>query len=725
MTSTRILRGCLALALLGLVALAHADTDATGEITLERLHSRPSLWGTAPGAPRWPRESSRKFAFLWNEEGERFRDLYVGDSATGRYVHLTDMKPILPTPKEGDKRSEEERRKAHAESGGISSYAWRPDGRQIAFEYLGDLWLIEPKEGAAPLRLFDTSGSEGGVEYSPDGRYLSFTRDSNVWLYDLAEGTLTQRTTIGEGKMVIRYDWLSDSRRLLIVERDYTHEKQVVIPDYLPKEVTYTRERRASAGEEGAAHRVGISGATGGPIRWYPPDKKRIHYEAEPSPDGKWIACHEVTLDFKTRTIVLIDTETLKADLVFSETSDTWIAERDVEWTGGSDSLLFLSGRNGWNHLYRLPLDATGQPPIDLTPGDYDVEDFTVVPGSSRIFLSAWRPRPVDRSVYMLDVERPRTEPVRLGNLGGSNHARPSADGRYSLLQSNSSTRPTELYLVDHRHPERQRRVTHSPLPGFERVTLIEPEFMEIPNDDGTTLWARAFLPPDMKPGKRYPIVFSAIYANSAKDDWSRILNHWMAERGTIIVNLDLRGSSGYGEAFARGYYHRMGIVDASECVRAAEYFKAKDYVDPDRIGIWGHSYGGFLTHMVLFQHPGVFKAGVAIAPVNDWKNYNYFYTGQRLDTPKDASEVYRITSPIHFAEGLSDNLLMIHGMQDDNVLFQDTVQLVQKLIELNKRFEVLFYPRESHGITREPDRIHLMYTLVDFFDRKLRENEQ
>ena len=243
---------------------------------------------------------------------------------------------------------------------------------------------------------------------------------------------------------------------------------------------------------------------------------------------------------------------------------------------------------------------------------------------------------------------------------------------------------------------------------------------MQIPNPDGTTLWARVFYPPFMMPGRQFPVVFGELYANSAKDNWSRILNHWMAQRGTIIVNLDLRGSSGYGEAFARGYYHQMGIVDASECVLAAEYFKKEPYVDGRRMGLWGHSYGGFLTHMVLFRHPGVFKAGVAISPVNDWANYNYLYTGQRLDTPQDASATYRLTSPIYYAAGLQDDLLMIHGMQDDNVLFQDTVQLTQKLIDLNKRFEVLFYPKESHGITREKDRVHLMYTLVDFFNRKL-----
>ncbi|MBE7558646.1 S9 family peptidase [bacterium] len=708
-----------------LAALAAAGVDpsypreATEELTLERLHARPALWGTAPGRARFPRRESGRFAFLWNERGERFLDLYLGDSAAGKYVRLTDMMPVLAPEREGDTRSREQRLRDQQESSGIGDYAWSPDGRRIAFVYLGDLWLVEARPGARPRRLLDTVGSESGVAWSPDGRCLAYLRDRNLWLFNLREGSLAQRTSVAEGREIVGYDWFPDSRRLLVVERDKSHEKEIIIPDYLPRQVTYRRERRANAGEPGAVHRVGVVHATGGLIRWFEADKSEVHWDADVSPDGRWIACNQVSRDFKTRRILLIDARTLKADQVYSETSETWIAERDVQWSADGGSLLFLSGRSGWNHLYRLPLDATHQL-ADLTPGECDVADFSALADRNRVIFSAWRPRPVDLSVFLLDLPQPDREPVRLGDLDGRNSAVGSADGRYSLLVSSSSTRPPELYLVDHRRPGRQRRITRSPQPGFERVPLIQPVFMQIPNPDGTTLWARVFLPPDMKPGQRHPVVFSELYANSAKDDWGRILNHWMAQRGTIIVNLDLRASQGYGEAFARGYYRNLGIVDASECVLAAEYFKKKDYVDPERMGLWGHSYGGFLTHMVLFQHPGVFRAGVSIAPVNDWTNYNYHYTGQRLDTPGDASETYRLTSPIHHAGGLSDHLLMIHGMQDDNVLFQDTVQLTQKLIELNKRFEVLFYPKESHGITRERERIHLVCTLVDFFDRKL-----
>jgi dipeptidyl-peptidase 4 len=702
--------------------------EATGEITFERLFQRPYLWGTSPSKTRWAEDSNKRFAFLWNAEGGRFREIYIGTTRTGKHFRLTHMDQVEPSPYEGDKRTDEEKEKARKKSRGISDYVWRPDGKQIAFEYLGDIWLIEPKKGAKPKRLFKTRTGESKLDYSPDADILSFYSDRNIWFYHLKDGVLEQRTTLSSPKWVTGYNWFRDGKRLLVFYSDSSRIKEVSIPDYVPKTVKINKSRRISAGEKSGVHRFGVCDATGGLVHWFKPKKDQSRmYDVEPSPNGKYLAYHEVSEDFKKRSVFLIDTDNMKAEEIYSETTETWISSREgdrtLQWTQDSSNLIFMSGKSGWQQIYKLAVDTTGEVPIRITPDGFDVDQYRVNRDGKTLYFLAYHPRPVEMNVFKMDIDG--GEPVRMSNLDGSSVASYSPDGRYCMLRNSSVTRSSESYLVDSKKPQAPRKITESTLPGFENIPLVEPKYVQFSSHDGRTIWGRLMLPPNREPGKKYPAVIANMYANSAKNRWGWALNHWMAARmDYVIMHIDFRASDGYGEDFLKGYYHSMGIVDASECVDAANYLKSLDYVDGDNIGLWGHSYGGFLTHMTLFQHPGVFKAGIAVAPVNDWKNYNYYYTGQRLDTPKSASEVYKKTSPINLADGLQDNLLMIHGMQDDNVLFQDTVQLVQKLIEKNKQFEVMFYPKDDHGISREDSIVHRMNLMVAYFERQLRAGE-
>ncbi len=707
------------LAALALALHLFAGWSAADEITLQRLYSRPWLWGTAPSQAHWPRLDSRRFAFLWSEEGELFRDLYVGGTPAGQLYRLTDMRKVEPPRFDDDTRSEEERARARRLSPGIGEFAWRPDGKEMVFEYQQDLWRIGARRGAAPTRFVQTRAAESRPAYSPDGRRLAFLRDGNLWRHDFADGSMAQLTAVASGKSILAFQWMPDGRRLQVLESDTSSLKEVLIPDYIPKTVEVKRQRRANAGEPGGVYRFGLVDATGGLVHWCARRADGMLFDVEPSPDGRRLACHEVSPDFKRRALYVVDASSLVSQQVYAETTETWFEARDVEWTRDGRQLLFLSGRDGWSHLYRLPLDSTAAGPQLLTPGDFDVDSFSVPEDAAVVYYEAFRPRPVDRNVYRLDPTTGAAQ--RLGSLSGGARGSHSSDGNYSLLLRSSLTEPTELYLADSRKPGELRRVTRSAQPGFANVALAQPEYVQFPAPDGHQLWGALFLPPDRRPGQRYPALLTWIYANSAKDDWGHILNHWLATHGYVVLLVDYRGSEGYGESFAKGYYKSMGIIDASECVAAAHYLASLDCVDGRRLGIFGWSYGGFLTHMTLFQHPGVFAAGVSVAPVNDWENYNYYYTGQRLDTPADASDVYKKTSPINLADGLADHLLMIHGMQDDNVLFQDTVKLAQKLIEKNKPFEVMFYPRDDHSISRDESRVHLMQLVVRYFDEHLK----
>ena len=234
------------------------------------------------------------------------------------------------------------------------------------------------------------------------------------------------------------------------------------------------------------------------------------------------------------------------------------------------------------------------------------------------------------------------------------------------------------------------------------RSTRCIKEFSFKNKEDGAEICGTLTLPRDFDPKKKYPAVLRCVYAGQGKMGFGRynLLDNYMAnEMGYILVGIDLRASHGYGHKFAQGYYKSLGIVDSKELVSCAEYLKALPYVDEKRIGVWGGSYGGFLTLMVMCDFPGVFNTGVSWKPVTDWKNYWDSYTAPRLGRPKDDPEIYKATSPVFHAAGLEGNLLLIHGMQDDNVLFQDAAWMIQQLIEKQKYFDLMIYPKDNHGL--------------------------
>jgi dipeptidyl aminopeptidase/acylaminoacyl peptidase len=291
-------------------------------------------------------------------------------------------------------------------------------------------------------------------------------------------------------------------------------------------------------------------------------------------------------------------------------------------------------------------------------------------------------------------------------------------------------------------------RVTHTPQPGFDTYPWIAPRLVQFKSRaDGQTISARLLLPagaPDPTsasasgsaparrgaPDRRFPaIVFvhGAGYAQSVMKQWGaynqllQVFNDYLAQQGYVVLDLDYRGSSGYGRDWRSGVYLHMGGVDLQDELSGVDYLRTLGFVDTDRLGIWGLSYGGFMTNMAMLTTPTVFKAGVAWAPVNDFANYNWSFTMERLTTPREHPEAYERSSPIQFASGLQQPLLMIHGMADDTVHFQDTVQLLERLVSLGKTFDTMFYPQENHMFAREGTLIDAFTRTAAYFDRHLR----
>ncbi|MER3495974.1 MAG: hypothetical protein C4320_03700, partial [Armatimonadota bacterium] len=293
-----------------------------------------------------------------------------------------------------------------------------------------------------------------------------------------------------------------------------------------------------------------------------------------------------------------------------------------------------------------------------------------------------------------------------------------SDDGqRIATLASNRQLN-SELYSVD----GGIRRLTESQRPEFKKIKWAKTDEVTFPGPDGIPIHGLLTYNPAMDRSKRHPAFLSNIYADSGKAAWAGYVENYAAmELGMIVLSVDFRSSWGYGETFNQGYNGKLGLVDADEAVKAKEYLASLPYVRGDRIGLWGWSYGGYLTCMTLLTKPGVFYSGVAVAPVTDWKTYNEWYTRRRLGLVKDDKDkIFEKTSPITYASGLQDRLLLVHGMLDDNVLFQDTARLMQRLIDNGKSFDVMAYPRDDHSIGKDTSRPHVFGTIVRYLYRTL-----
>jgi len=270
-------------------------------------------------------------------------------------------------------------------------------------------------------------------------------------------------------------------------------------------------------------------------------------------------------------------------------------------------------------------------------------------------------------------------------------------------------------------------RITNSALSEFSEYELSRPEFFTFASDvDGETVHALVWKPEDFDPGKRYPLIVhihGAGYAQAVRNSWSRtnLFHQVLAQEGFVVVTVDYRGSSGYGRKFRTDVYRHLGNLDLEDAVSVVEYLESLGYVDTSRVGIWGWSYGGFLTNMAMFKRPDVFKVGCSVAAVNDWENYNLWYTTERFNSPQEDSVAYQRSSPIHFAGGLKGKLLLIHGTADSNVHFQDTVQLIFKLVKNNKNFDVMMYPREEHVFKRDESYVHVFTKILEYFEEHLK----
>ena len=446
------------------------------------------------------------------------------------------------------------------------------------------------------------------------------------------------------------------------------------------------------------------------------------------SPDGRIAVVSVRSADNTERWLASIDPATGATKVLDRIKDDAWVRDGGQEWLPDNKRLWFLAEHDGWMHLYTVDV-TTGQRK-QLTSGKFEVDDVDVSPDGRTFYIQTSEVHPGEKHLYAMSVDGgPRT---KLTSTVGSHQGWIAPDNATFALVSSFANRPPEVFLMPNRAGAPASRVTTSPSKEWMTHSWVEPQLVTYQARDGAEVYARLYTP-EMVGAKRDPrapavvFVHGAGYLQNAHKFWSSyyreyMFHHLLASRGYVVLDPDYRASAGYGRDWRTAIYRWMGGHDLNDVVDGAGYLVKSHKVNAKRIGVYGGSYGGFITLMALFTSPDTFAAGAALRPVTDWAHYNHQYTSNILNEPQADAEAYRKSSPIYFAEGLKAPLLIAHGMVDVNVHFQDSVRLAQRLIELRKEdWELAVYPVEDHGFVEATSWADEYKRILKLFDTHLK----
>ncbi len=437
-------------------------------------------------------------------------------------------------------------------------------------------------------------------------------------------------------------------------------------------------------------------------------------FQLQWSEDGARAALLARAADNKDRWIMSLDPSTGRTRMLARVHDDAWVGgpgSFTLGWLPDSRRVYFVSERDGFAHLYAVSTE--GGEPAQLTSGKFEVSDVRLSRDKTKFYFTSSEGSLFERHLSSMPVGGGAR--TRLTSLSGNNQAEISPDETALAVINSYSNRPPELFIEPNSPPPPAgakarvpARVTTSPTDEWSSHNWIDPPIVTFKARDGVDVYARLYKPANFRRGGPAVVfVHGAGYLQNVHKWWSSyyreyMFHHLLMERGYAVLDIDYRGSAGYGRDWRTGIYRHMGGKDLTDHLDGVRYLLSEHGVDPQRVGIYGGSYGGFITLMAMFTEPDVFAAGAALRPVTDWAHYNHPYTANILNTPQVDMEAYKRSSPIYFAEGLRGALLICHGMVDTNVHFQDTVRLVQRLVELRKEnWQLAVYPVEDHSFER------------------------
>jgi dipeptidyl aminopeptidase/acylaminoacyl peptidase len=742
----------ISLAILALTLLAGqlSEVPAQGRflLTIDNIMRGPELYGYPPQDVRWSGDNKRIY-FQWKQASdpiEKPLDTWVVPRDSGDPRKLSDDEARTAPPASGN-TTRDRKRTVYVRDGDIFLYdfisdksrqltktteaekdpRFTQDEKRVAFSRGGNLYVLDLSQGSidqmtdikpAPSTPESKPAAQSSQEFlqkqekellaavrdrarQKDAEEAKKKRENPRKPFELAERQTVQHLELCPSEKCV----------IALIEDGPKGDKPENVPNYVT-ETGYTEEikGRTNVGDPQERTRIAILDAVSGEIRWADAGlgDRQVNVDLPLFNEQGTRAVMVVrSVDNKDRWIQLLDTASGKTTTLFHEHDDAWLdgpGYEKVGWLKHGDEVYFESERDGWDHLYKV--SALGGDPKQLTSGKFEVTDVNLSEDGSTFYVTTSEAGAPERQFYSMSIDGgPRT---RITTEPGGHHVILSRDEKYLADVYSYVNRPPEIYTAENTPGAKEVKRTDSPSKDFWDYPWQDAPIVQVPARDGAMIPARFFKPANYRQGGPAVVfVHGAGYLQNVVKSWSSnypreyLFHHFLMEHGYMVLDMDYRASSGYGRDWRTAIYRHMGGKDLEDNLDGAKWLIAQG-ADPRRIGIYGGSYGGFITLMAMFTSPDTFAAGAALRPVTDWAHYNHGYTSDILNTPQADAEAFRQSSPIYFAEGLKGALLICHGMVDTNVFFQDTVRLVQRLIELRKEnWSVAMYPVENHGFVR------------------------
>jgi dipeptidyl-peptidase 4 len=724
------------------------------ELTIDRLFDAPALAGPTIVGLKISPDGSR-VTYLRGKSDEKDRlDLWEHNIHDGRARVLVDSKSLAPTlvALSDEELARRERQRTAALSG-ILEYSFSPSGDALLFPLSGALYYyrLANRDKKPEVIAIDTHGFAIDASVSPAGGSIAYIRAQNLHIYDIAQKREVALTTDGAGAIKngvaefvaqeemdrsTGYWWAPDGQHIAFARVDESPIQVTERFEIAADNVTTFEQRYPTAGTPNVVIRLGVSDLRTDAVTWVDLGADTDMYLARVDwlPEGKTLAIQRQSRDQRRLDLLFADITTGESQVVLTEISNTWIdLHHELSFLKHSREFIWASSRDGYQHLYLY--DYQGHLLRQLTAGEWVVDDFrkraikSIDENNRVVYFTATAKDPTERHLYRasLDTHDPHTI-HRVTLEAGVHEIAMSPDARFYIDNFTSVTQPPQVSLhssdgalistllenpLDATHPDAPY-VAENSLPEFGTLTAV----------DGQKLHYRLFRPNHFDTSKRYPAIVDVYGGPGAQ----RVLNNWngssftqiLTRAGYVVFQLDNRGSASRGTAFQAPIHDRLSEAEVADQVQGARWLGSQRFVDPARIGVWGWSYGGYLTLMLMFKAPDVFQTGVAGAPVTDWALYDTHYTERYLDKPQENPAGYASSSVLPFAKDLKGKLLVMHGMADDNVLFLHSTKLFRKLQDLGKPFNVMVYPGAKHGLTRQHDGRHAYATIKRFFDDNL-----
>ncbi|MCQ8850371.1 S9 family peptidase [Alteromonas stellipolaris] len=726
-----------------LIGAAMLSTAVQAEpLDIERIFASPSLDGNAPRALKVSPDGER-VTFLKGKQTDYERlDLWEYHIDSGETRLLFDSNDLQSGEEVLSDEEKARRERMRLSGSGIVSYQWSADGKALLFPLGGDVYYHKLGEKGAK-QLLDTDVFETDIKLSPKGNYISFIRDQNLFVKHIESGKETAITKEGGGNIkfgmaefvaqeemgrMTGYWWSPDESFIAFTKVDESPVDVISRSEIYADDIKTIEQKYPKAGTNNVLVELAIQNINNGARRWVDLGEDKDIYLAR----GKWMPNSETftyqwqTRDQQTLELRAYNVPTEKQEVLLSETSNTWVnLHNDLYFLSDSDQFIWASERDGFKHLYLY--ENNGKLVRQLTQGDWVVDNIEAVDAkSNRIYFAGRKDTPLESHAYSVSLNG--GDISRITNEGAYHSVSFSKDASIFIDRFSTINSPAQVSLND----ASGKRITwleenkveegHPLYPYMD--TWTKPEFGDITTKDGATLKYRIYKPENLE--KKHPVIvylYGGPHAQVVTNSWAGnrglLMQHWV-DKGYVVFTLDNRGSNYRGKAFEDPIYKKMGFVEVDDQVAGVEFLRTLPYVDAKRIGVHGHSYGGYMTLMTMFKAGDYFQAGVSGAPVTDWRLYDTHYTERYMGNPKTDDDAYTASSVFPYAKDLKGDLLIYHGMADDNVLFTHSTMLYKHLQDLAIPFETMDYPGKKHSIRGKQTGIHLYKTITNFFDRNL-----